>query len=324
MMAYLRYRSLALPFALLLLGPYLRAQAGVDVLTAMRETAQRQLETADYAGAERTIADALVRDPASADLLYLRGYLFFKEHRYDDSLASYTEAASHRGPSSDDLVVVASDYIVLKDYIDAERWLKSAVASAPQNASAWYLLGRTQYLEDHNDDALASFTQCLALRPRDLRALYNKGLAFERLGQVSQALTTYQTSIEWEKEAVANDPQPYLDLGMLLLAQGRGEEAVTSLQQATARGKSNPRCFQELGRALEATGHDAEAVQAYRTAIALAPNAQQPHFFLARLLRRLKQVQEADAQVEIISRLYGGSSGMETPNPESAPALPIR
>ncbi len=276
------------------------------------------MQAGDFAAAERELATLLASQPGSADALFLLGYVQFRERKSTDSLKSYTAGAAIRRPSPDDLLAVASDYVQLKDYTDAARWLTVVTQEAPANATAWYLLGRVHYMQDRAAEALVAFQRCLDLRPRDLRARYNQGLALERLQRPEEAVTAYRTAIAWAEASGSRDPQPYLDLGTLLLAEGKTGESIALLQQAAERGANNALCFQQLGRALEAGGQNDKAVAAYRQAVTLAPGAQRPHYFLGRLLRRLGRAREADTEFAAVSRLYGDQSSTETPNPDTA------
>ncbi len=282
-------------------------------------TIRARIEHGDLAGAEAALRRDLATEPASADPHLLLGYVLFRERRAAESLAEYTAAARLRAPSSADLAVIASDYILLKDYADAERWLVRATTDAPTDAHLWYLLGRTRYNEDHPAAAVEAFTQCLKLHPEDAPAEYNLGLAYEHLDQPEKAAAAYRTAIAWQQSAGVRDAQPYLDLGKLLLAQRHPEQALDPLEKAARAGPDNALVQQELGLVYEALGRYAEAVAPLRRAADLAPNAEQPHFILGRVLRRLGRGDEAKAEFAAVSRLAGSRSSTETPNSDRRP-----
>ena len=275
------------------------------------------IERKQWLPAEQTLRTLLGQRPAAATPHFLLGFVLFHQARFTDSLAAYTAGARLRSPTQEDLLIVASDYIQLKDYTDAERWLIYVTTHQPANPLAWYLLGRTQYLLDHASAAASSFEHSLTLTPKDVRAEYNLGLAYERMQRPEEAIAAYRTAISWASEASQPDPQPYLDLGSLLLELNRPGEALLPLQQSARLAPRNPMAQQQLGAALEKNGQDQAAIAAYRRAIELAPEAEHPHFFLGRLLRRLGQKTEAEQQFAIVARLLAGASGKETPNIET-------
>ncbi len=252
--------------------------------------------------------------PACPDARYLLGYVLLRDNQPDASLKAYSEAAKLRPPTSDDFTAVASDYILLQSYSEAQRWLLRAVATPPVNSQAWYLLGRTQYNLDLNAAAVQSFKRSLTVLPEDSRSEYNLGLAYERLQQLDFARTAYQTAIQWGENKNSKDAQPYLDLGLLIRSQGSPQEALPYLQKAAALSPNNPLVLQELGRTLSEVHRLEEAITALRTAITLAPSAEPPHFFLGRVYRAAGKTAEANEQFAIVQKLTGNESSSTTPN----------
>jgi Flp pilus assembly protein TadD len=184
--------------------------------------ARKLLANGDYAGADHSLRDLLKQAPDSADAHFLLGFALLHEQKPTESLAEYTQGAKFREPSPEELLGVASAYILLKDDADAEHWLTIAAKRAPEKPLIWYLLGRTQYDENHGADAERSFLTCLRLDPHHLRAEYNLGLVYELLQRPDNAVAAYRTAIGWEEAAPpAKDMQPYLDLGILLRKQGK-------------------------------------------------------------------------------------------------------
>ncbi len=287
--------------------------ASADLAPPLHELALNHL-----AQAEQLVLRQIQLAPASPDARFLLGLILFREGRPKDSLAAYTAGAGLRTPSAADLATVASDYILLKDLPDAEKWLRYALTLTPADPHLWYLLGRTQYNEDRNADAVASLQHALRLAPPNspqaLRAQYNLGLAFERLGRPADAIAAYRAAIAAQANQPEQDPQPFLDLGTLLLAQNHPADALPLLDQAARLGPDNPLVFQQQGLALEALNRLPEAVTALQRAAALAPDSEQPHFFLARILRRLGRTSEANTEYAIVARLLGTHSSVPTPN----------
>lgn len=250
-----------------------------------------------------------------AEAHYLLGYVLFREQRAKDSLAEYTAGAGLRAPTAGELEVVASDYVLLKDFADAAKWLRYAVERAPGEVRGWYLLGRAEYSLDHAAEAVTAFERCLRLTPKDVRCEYNLGLAYEKLDRAEDARAAYRAAIAWQAEpGLARDAQPYLDLGMLERKTGQTEAAVGHLRTATEISPRNPKGWEELGLALDASGKTEEAIAALERASALAPEAEQPHFFLGRILRRVGREKEAAAQFRAVERLLGTHSDTSTPN----------
>lgn len=293
------------------------AQSTVQPTPASLQSAVAKIQSGTYAAADADLRALLRSEPDSSQLNFLLGYVLFREQRFADSLAAYTVGARSAAPAPDDLLVVASDYIQLRSYPDAVHWLTYVTEHDPKNKQAWYLLGRTQYLLDRPEESLHAFDHCLQLDSRDLRARYNSGLALERLQRVPEAEAAYREAIAWAAQDNIADPQPWLDLGNLLIGQQKFKEAADVLATAVTRSPQNPMCQQQLGVSLAGAGDQALAVEAFQRAISLAPRAERAHYYLARSLRSLGRKQEADAEFKIVDQLHTSRNGVETPNPEA-------
>ena len=52
---------------------------------------------------------------------------------------------------------MALDYLLLKDYLDADHWLKRSLQWDSRDPQAWYYLGRTKYSESQFPQAIEAF-----------------------------------------------------------------------------------------------------------------------------------------------------------------------
>jgi Flp pilus assembly protein TadD len=272
--------------------------------------------------AETVLRGYLKDDPSSAEAHYLLGDVLFREQKARESLAEFTAGAKFQHPGASELKTVASDYVLLADYADADKWFSAVTAETPNDAEAWYLLGRTKYNENRFDEAISSFEHALALRPRDVQAEDNLGLAQQGLGHMDEARTAFQVAIEWQR-STPTDAQPYLNLGMLLTDQGDLTGAVQQLTKAASLAPGNPRIHEELGRALQAKGDMEGAQSQLETAVKLAPNAAALHFKLGQIYRHSGLNDRAQQEFAICAKLNGGHSSTEVPNPFS-PAKPAK
>ena len=261
----------------------------------------------------RSIISASPRDPEPRFLLAVT---LFREQRAADSLGAFTAASTLRNPTAEELTIVASDYILLKDFADARRWLTLATQTSPTNATAWYLLGRTNYNLDLAEAARQAFLTCLRLQPDHVKARYNLGLAYERLRQPEDALAAYHQAIALERQLSQKDSQPYLDLGMLLLQQGKPQEALDPLKTAVQLAGNNPLAHQQLALCFEKLGLYQQAADEMVLCARLAPESQAPPFFLGRIYRRLGRNTEAKEQFARTQMLAGTHSDTDVPNLE--------
>lgn len=307
------------PFArapwLLILGMILGAQqAPCQQPSAPLAQARAQIAAGNMTAAQTTLRQILKSNPQSADAHFLLGYLLFREQKPKESLAEFTAGAQVRRPDADDFRVIASDYVLLADYADAEKWFAEVTRQKPDDAMSWYLLGRAQYNEDHFTTAIASLERALALRPQYIEAENNLGLAYQGLNDPAHAMAAYRTAIAWQQDHPA-DAQPYLNLGSVLTDQNQPEQALPFLQTAVRLAPKNPKVHEELGRAYDAGNELPQAQHELEQAAALAPNASGLHFKLGQIYRREGMRARAEQEFAICAKLNSAHSSMETPNP---------
>jgi Flp pilus assembly protein TadD len=261
---------------------------------------------------------AYLRDhPNAAAAHFLLGYALYRQNQPRESLAEYTSGARLHKPEANDLAVVAMDYVLLRDYPDADKWLSEATSWSPGDELYWYYLGRTKYAENHFQEAIEVFNKCLTLAPRDLRAEYNLGLSYAGLEQNDEAAAAYRTAIEWQQNAAVQDPQPYLDLGMLLLQEEKPDLALQPLQKAVALDPKNPRVHEQLGQTWEQLRNLPQADTEMQAAVSLAPDVASLHFEMGRILQREGLSAKAKAEFDRCASLNATHStdSAETPNP---------
>jgi tetratricopeptide (TPR) repeat protein len=301
--------------------------------------AKSMVEQGNANGAERFVREYLKTRPDSADGHFLLGYILFrqlqqsalenafsgerngahgsdariptanlKDEKVRASLAEYTEGAKHRDPSAFDLKIVALDYVLLGDYVDADKWLTRMLEWAPNDADGWYYLGRTKYNEGRYAEAVRAFEQCLKLNPQNVRAEDNLGLSYAGLGRTEEAIAAYKNAIEWQRNAATKDAGPHIDMGSVLLDLDRTEESITYLQQSISISPEDPRAHELLGKAYARLNRHELAQGELETAIHLDPK--NPHLpcMLGPVYRKRGMMEQAQMQLERCAALNGTPS----------------
>ena len=275
--------------------------------TPMQE-ARSVLEQGRLPEAEKIMRDYLTVHKSSADAHFLLGYILFKEENAKASLAEYTEGAKYRKPTAAELEVVASDYVLLKDYPDADKWFSMAVKWNPTDTLGWYYLGRTKYNENRFDEAIAAFEQCLKLQPQDVKAEDNLGLSYEGLNRYEEAAAAYRTAIEWQKDAAVKNAGPFVDLGGLLVDTDRTEEGLPFLLQAAQLAPEDYKVHRQLGKAYAHLNQLQKAEAELEKAVELAPENAPVHFMLAQVYRRQGLLDKAKTESDRYAALTGTKS----------------
>lgn len=287
-------------------------QTPQDPLAAARQ----MVDAGKFPEAEAALHNLLVANPSDPDVHFLLGYVLFREQNARESLAEFTAGAKFRRPTSDEFKIIASDYVLLGDFTDADKWFSEVVADSPNDAAANYLLGRTKFNENDFPAAISSFERALVLRPRYVEAENNIGLAWKELNDFQKARTAFQTAIDWQGNTPA-DAQPFLNLGTLLADQSDFDASIPYLDEAAALSPDNPSIHEELSHVYAAQQNLPKAQSELERAVALAPNISSLHFKLGQLYRKEGLKERAQQEFAICEKLSGAHSSDKTPNPIS-------
>jgi Flp pilus assembly protein TadD len=281
------------------------------------------VDSGKIAEAESTLHTFLAAHPSDANAHFLLGFAFFREHKARESLAEFTAGAKSRRPNADELKIVASDYVLLGDFADADKWFSEVVAESPDDANANYLLGRTRFNENDFPAAISSFERAVTLHPKYVEAENNIGLAWKELNNPEKAKSAFQSAIDWQGDAPA-DAQPFLNLGTLLADQNNIDAAIPVLEKAAALSPDNPTIHEELSHVYAAQQNLPRAQSELERAVALAPNISSLHFKLGQIYRKEGMRDRAQQEFATCEKLSGAHSSDKTPNPISIRAAPDR
>jgi tetratricopeptide (TPR) repeat protein len=306
----LRGQLAALVLAILSAASSAVAPQAADPLVEARTL----LAQGKLAAAETALHLYLKEQPTSADAHFLLGYVLFREQKAADSLAEFTAGARQRRPKADELETVASDYVLLHDYTDADKWFTAVTVESPTNADAWYLLGRTKYNENGFAEAVSCFERALTLRPKYVEAENNLGLSLQELNEPEKAKAAFHAAIDWQGDAPA-DSQPFLNLGTILADENDFDKSIPYLEKAASLSPANPKVHEELAQVYEAQKNLPQAQSELEHAVALAPNTSGLHFKLGRIYRREGLLDRAQKEFELCEKLNRTHSSTSTPNP---------
>ncbi len=235
----------------------------------------------------------------------------YRDQKVKESLAEFTAGAKYHAPSAFDLKIVALDYLLLKDYRDADHWLGRSLQWDPRDPQAWYYFGRTKYSESQFPQAIEAFTEYLKLEPHNPQAESNVGLSYEALGKRDQAVQAFENAIAWEAESTAKDPEPFIELAHLYLNQNQPEKAVPYLTQSIDIFPKVSKAHKELGRAYSLLHRLPEAQAELEKAVALEPATASLHCMLGKIYRQESKVPEAQAEFERCEALERTPSSTE-------------
>lgn len=167
----------------------------------------------------------------------------------------------------------ASALIDLGRAKDAERELRTALASDPDAAHLHIDLARALLLQERNDEAIEAATAAVRLAPEHPYALYILSVAQAADDNLTAAWSSIDAALR-----VAPEIGPFhRHRGYLLHQQNDAAEALKSFERARALDPEDPDTMAAIGGVLFDLRRDREATAAVNEALALDPNNAAAH-----------------------------------------------
>jgi tetratricopeptide (TPR) repeat protein len=117
-------------------------------------------------------------------------------------------------------------------------------------------------------EAIAVYDEFLKLKPTHVKSIYNRGRAYEELGQFDKAYTDYQAALELDKK----NTSAMLSIATHNYRMADYEVAAYMAQRALDENPQLPKAYFWLGRSNHQLGKFKEAMEAYERSINLAPD----------------------------------------------------
>jgi len=279
---------------------------------AALQDAQKLIGAGKFNQAASELRLFLETEQHSATAHTMLAYSLLRLNDPKDSLAEYTRAAAIEPPTAADLQNVAKDYVLLNDLADAEHWMILAVRDNERDPEAWYGLGRIRYSLQRFQAAADCFQRALVLAPRNVKAENNLGLAYEGLNRTGDAIVAYRLAIEFQQKEEHPSAQPLLNLGIILVHQGKLQEAEALLSRAVSIEPRDPRIREQLGHLYLQLNLLQKSQQQFEEAIALKPENPALHFMLGKVYHQEGLEQKAKAEFAKSAELSGYHSSPET------------
>jgi tetratricopeptide (TPR) repeat protein len=160
--------------------------------------------------------------------------------------------------------------------------------------SNYHELGLKALDEKRYQDAVDNFINAIAAEPQDYTLHFNLALAYSLMGKDVEAIPQYKKALEIKPGLY----QAELNLGILLLREKQGADAVLFLTDAVAQKGKEFRPNLYLASALLANGDFAKAEQAYKTAIEIDPKSPDAELGLAHALAKQDKLTDAAAHFQ--------------------------
>jgi Flp pilus assembly protein TadD len=148
------------------------------------------------------------------------------------------------------------------------------------------------------EEAVASYSKALQIKPDYADAHNNLGVALDALGKSEEAVASYHKALQIKPDYA----EAHNNLGATLNALGKSEEAVASYHKALQIKPDYAEAHNNLGGALIDLGKPEEAVSSLTNALRIKPDYAEAH----RNLSTVKKYQDGDPQthqmLELVER----------------------
>jgi Flp pilus assembly protein TadD len=181
----------------------------------------------------------------------------------------------------------------------------SAAPSAPEPPASPDLAAGIRAFDAGNyADARKSFEASAKKNPNDYEALYNLGMACEKLGDPPAAESAYKAALAIKPDL----DSAAAELSALYLDAGRNDEALAVARAGLAKHPGSAPLHENMGIALAAKGDQDNATKEFSSALQLTPNEAMFHLTFAHWLNVWKvrgAAPHLDAALPLVKDDYG-------------------
>jgi len=144
------------------------------------------------------------------------------------------------------------------------------------------------------DAAIGKWNEALALSPDDAKAQSNLGVLLAAVGRADEAMAHYRKAVESEPDY----PDGYTNLGIALARAGSLDDAIPYLEKAAQLSPWDAKAHSNLCAALAERGRAGDAIAECEKALQLSPGDSEAHANLAIALAKAGRLDEAIANFE--------------------------
>ena len=256
--------------------------------------AEEAIQKNDFTTAESLLKKAIQRDPKNYQAWFDLGFVYNRLRRTEESIHAYRQSVAAK-PDVFESNLNLGLMLARSNSPEAEQFLRAAAKLKPTDhieegqARAWLSLGHL--LENTKpDDALDAYQKAAALTPKDPEPHLSAGLLRERRKDFPGAEAEY-------KQVLVLDPhssEAVIGLTNIYMKSGRVAEAEPLLRQLPTDRPDDAGLHLQLGRVLAAQGKKDEAVSEIRAALKLSPNDSEAQRDLAELQTQSANLPDAE------------------------------
>ena len=299
--------------------------------------AEEAIQKNDFAAAETLLKKTLEKDPKNYQAWFDLGFVYSRMNRVDDSIHAYRQSVAAK-PDVFESNLNLGLMLARHNNPDAEKFLRAAATLKPTShveegqARAWLSLGHV--LENSKpEEALTAYQKAAALTPKDPEPFVSSGLLRERRKDYTGAESDYKqvlsldprstdaaiglTNVYMKSGRLAeaeplirrlsserpDDAGLHLQLGRVLAAQDKKDEAIPEIETALKLSPTDSEARRDLADLLTKSGNLADAEKTYRDLLSVHQNDAELHHMLGGILLKQHKFPEAQQEFETAIKL---------------------
>ncbi len=238
--------------------------------------AEDAIQKDDFAGAETLLKKALDKDPNnyqawSYQAWFDLGFVLNRLGRADESIAAYRKSVAAKSDVFESnlnlgLMLVRANNPEAEQFLRASTTLKPTERIEEGQARAWLALAHL--LESKKpDEAFTAYRKASELTPKDPEPHLSAGLLHEQRKEFLDAEAEYKQVLALD----AHSTQAAIGLTNIYMKSGRLGDAEPLLRRLATEGPNDAGIHLQLGRVLAAEGKKDDAIVEFQCALKLAP-----------------------------------------------------
>ena len=229
------------------------------------------------------------KDSETAQALALQGEALLGLARIQDATVAFTRALDKQPGYPDALLGLARIALGENDFEKAKGLVEQVLAANPKSMESWLLNGEIDRLQGRSEDAIASFSKAVELKPGSVAPRIYRAQTLLALGRLEEG----QKDIAAAREIAPNNPLPTYMQAYVEFTNGKHKEALESVQKILRVAPDNLHALLLAGAVQLSLGALEQAEASLKQVLSQAPENIYARKLMAATLLKSSQPQRA-------------------------------